>query len=302
MAAMTGQNRANFGCQAMLGARWAAQRVWRGAVWAVSYVGKLALPPRCPSCGVIVDGDRQLCLDCWKTLEFLDGPACARCSMPFAQPYAATMAGMDCGACLADPPDFEGALAAVAYGGVARKLALRLKHGRRIGDAQLMAQYMARKLWLLAGRGGDALPPELLLIPVPLHRWRMWRRGYNQSAMIAQHMAKISGAAWDGHVLARHKSTPTMQGKTKRERRQIVTGAFSVDAKARHTLRGRHVVLIDDVHASGATLRACAKICKRHGATKISAITWARVVPSAIMTSNIFDFAAWDSDMGVEEQ
>lgn len=300
---MKGQTEAGFGYGAVQAGRRAGGMMWRGAAWAVRYAGELALPPRCPACGVMVGGDRQLCLDCWKTLEFLDGPACGRCSMPYAQPLAASLAGMECGACLADPPDFDGALAAVAYGPVARRLALRLKRGRRIGDAQLMAQYMARRLPELAARaGGELEAAQMLLLPVPLHRWRMWQRGYNQSAMIAQHMTRISGVPWDGHLLLRHKSTPSLQGKNKRERRQVVAGAFSVDARGREKLRGRHVVLIDDVHASGATLRACAKILKRSGAAKISAITWARVVPTAIMTSNIFDFAAWDSDMGKEEQ
>lgn len=266
------------------------------------YAADLALPPRCPSCGVIVGGDRQLCLSCWQALDFLDGPACGRCSMPLVQGAQMMMGGADgvmCGACLADPPAFHGAPAAVAYGPVARRLALRLKYGRRVGDAQLMAQYMARRLRDVADVTSGVAEP-MLLIPVPLHRWRLWRRGYNQSALIAQHMARISGASWDAHALVRHKATPSLQGKRKRERQAIVTGVFSLSGHGARHIRGRHVVLIDDVHASGATLRACARLLQRGGAAKISAITWARVVPDAIMTSNIFDFAAWDSDMGSE--
>jgi ComF family protein len=289
----------------------AADAARAGAAWVMRsgrvglrYLANLALPPRCPSCGVIVGGDRQLCLNCWQALDFLDGPACARCSMPLPQMLHSGGAadggagGAECGACLADPPAFQGAPAAVAYGAVARRLALRLKYGRRVGDAQLMALYMARRLGdVTGGVEAGAVP---LLIPVPLHRWRLWRRGYNQSALIAQHMARIGDVAWDAHALVRHKSTPSLQGKRKRERQAIVTGVFSLSTQGAQRIKGRHIILIDDVHASGATLRACAQVLRRGGAAKISAITWARVVPDAIMTSNIFDFAAWDSDMGSE--
>lgn len=288
-----GANAVRLGVNAVRGLAGLASGGFGAARGGLALALNLALPPRCPACGVVVDGDRQLCLACWQTLDFLDGPACARCSMPLVQHKA--LAAMECGACLADPPAFEGAPAAVAYGAAARKLALRLKHGRRLGDAQLMAQFMVRHIAKLAG-GQDAL-----LVPVPLHRWRLWARGYNQSALMAQHMARLSGAAHDPHVLVRRKSTPVLRGKGRRERRDIVRGAFAISADRQAMLRGRHVILIDDVHASGATLRACAATLKRGGAARVSAITWARVVPAAIMTSNIFDFAAWDSDMGGEE-
>lgn len=266
------------------------------ASWAARQMVDLALPPRCPACGLVVMGDQQLCLPCWQSLDFLDGPACESCSMPFAAEQA--WQKMNCGACLANPPDYQGAPAAVAYGDVARRLALRLKHGRRLGDAKLMAQFMARQLQRLGEGDVGEEARDMLLIPVPLHRWRLWGRGFNQSALIAQHMAKLCGAEMDARLLIRAKATPVLRGKGRAERQSIVRGAFALAKGGREKLIGRHAILVDDVHASGATLRACAAILKRGGAARISAITWARVVPSAIMTSNLFDFAAWDSDMG----
>jgi ComF family protein len=256
-----------------------------------------ALPPRCPNCGEVVGGDQQLCLACWQALDFLDGPACVTCSMPLVQ--AKGFAGMACGACMAEPHALEGAPAAVAYGAVARRLALRLKHGRKMGDTKLMARFMARHVAIL--REG-AEQREAMLLPVPLHRWRLWSRGYNQSAVLADHIGRISGVAVDKFLLQRKKATPVLRGKGRKERYQIVRGAFSVEAKDRPILHGKHAILVDDVHASGATLRACASTLKRAGAARVSAVTWARVVPSAIMTANIFDFGAWDSDMGKEDQ
>ena len=251
-----------------------------------------ALPPRCPGCGVIVGDDRQFCLACWSSLDFLDGPVCASCSIPL--PTALPGAPIRCGACLAKPPPFDGAPAAVAYGAVARTVALRLKYGRRVGHARLMAQYMARRLPGLAGE------EPMLLVAVPLHRGRLWSRGFNQAALIAAHVARLTGAPCDHHLLLRRKATASLRGKGRRERERIVAGAFALAAGAKARVAGRHVVLIDDVHASGATLRAAAQALRRGGAARVSALTWARVVPEALMTPNIFDFAHWDSDIDAD--
>ena len=267
-----------------------AAGAWRGGLRAAARaIVDYALPPRCPGCGIIVGADRQFCLTCWTSLHFLDGPACSRCSVPL--PTALPAAPVACGACLASPPPFDGAPAAVAYGPVARTVALRLKYGRRTGHARLMAQLMARPL---AGLGGAE---DILLVPVPLHRWRLWSRGFNQAALMADELARASGAPRDHHLLLRTKATASLRGKGRRERERIVAGAFALAPDAKARAAGRHLVLIDDVHASGATLRAAARVLGRSGAARVSALTWARVVPEALMTSNIFDFASLDSDM-----
>ena len=252
-----------------------------------------ALPPRCPGCGVIVGEDRQFCLTCWSSLDFMGGPSCLHCSIPL--PAALAGAPVACGACLAKPPPFEGAPAALAYGRVARVVALRLKYGRRTGHARLMARLMARQLATL----GEA--DAMLLVPVPLHRWRLWSRGFNQAALVADELARLTGAPRDHHLLTRVKATASLRGKGRRERDRIVAGAFALAGDAKARAAGRHLVLIDDVHASGATLRAAAGVLRRSGAVRVSALTWARVVPDALMTGNIFDFASLDSDMTGQE-
>lgn len=248
-----------------------------------------ALPPRCPGCGIIVGEDRQFCLSCWTSLHFLDGPACTRCSIPL--PTALPGDDVVCGACMADAPPFDGAPSVVAYGPVARTVALRLKYGRRTGHARLMAQLMVRRLAALGSI------ENMLLVPVPLHRWRLWSRGFNQAALVVDALTDLTGAPHDHHLLARSKATAALRGKGRRERARIVAGAFALAPEAKTRAAGRHLVLIDDVHASGATLRAAAKALQRSGAARVSALTWARVVPDALMTSNIFDFADVDSDM-----
>ncbi|MDK2759995.1 MAG: ComF family protein [Sphingopyxis sp.] len=248
-----------------------------------------ALPPRCPGCGTIVGADRQFCLGCWSSLHFLDGPACLHCSIPL--PTAIVGQPMSCGACLANPPPFEGAPAAVAYGPVARTVALRFKYGRRTGHARLMAQLMARRLAALGDTG------QMVLVAVPLHRWRLWSRGFNQAALVADALSRLTGVPHDHHLLLRTRATASLRGKGRRERERIVGGAFALAPGAKARVAARHLVLIDDVHASGATLRAAARVLRRGGAARVSALTWARVVPDALMTGNIFDFASLDSDM-----
>lgn len=261
----------------------------RGLRVAARAIVDYALPPRCPGCGVIVGEDRQFCLTCWSSLHFLDGPACTQCSIPL--PVALPGGPIACGACLASVPPFDGAPAAVTYGPVARTVALRLKYGRRTGHARLMARLMVRQLAVLGGAD------EILLVPVPLHRWRLWSRGFNQAVLVVDELARQTGAPRDHHLLLRTKSTASLRGKGRRERERIVAGAFALTPDAKARTAGRHVVLVDDVHASGATLRAAARVLRRSGAARVSALTWARVVPEALMTGNIFDFASLDSDM-----
>ena len=269
-----------------------AHRLTSTLVRAARGVADYALPPRCPGCGVIVDKDRRFCLACWQSLDFLAGPTCARCSIPIATPIPDPAA--QCGACLADPPPYDGAPAALAYGPVARAVALRLKYGRRLGHARLMAELMVRPLAQLTDGAGE--PP--LLVPVPLHRWRLWSRGFNQAGLAAQHLARASEAEFADDLLFRHQPTPSLRGLGRKARAKAVQGAFALAPDAKARLKSRHAILIDDVHASGATLRACARLLGRGGAARVSALTFARVIPDA-PDDSAFDFGAIDSDMGL---
>lgn len=223
-----------------------------------------ALPPRCPGCATIVPDPHRFCLDCWQALTFLGEPCCQRCGLPF--PYDSGEA--ECAACLADPPRFDRLRAAVAYGEIARAVALKLKYGGRPGLAETMARLMQRHV-----EGADAA-----LTPVPLHRWRIWKRGYNQSALIVRALARHTGLPADLNLLRRTKATPPLKGLGRRERALAVRGAFQVPHARRDWLKGRSVILVDDVFTSGATADACARALKRGGAGKVNILCWARVV------------------------
>jgi hypothetical protein len=110
---------------------------------------------------------------------------------------------------------------------------------------------------------------EAILAPVPLHRWRIWKRGYNQAALIASALARRTGLEARLDLLERVKATPPLKAMGPRARRDAVRGAFRVAAKHREGLRGRPIVLVDDVYTSGATANACARILRRAGAERV---------------------------------
>ena len=234
---------------------------------AVRQIVDYALPPRCPGCGLVVEDANRFCVDCWQALTFLAEPCCTRCGLPFEYD-----AGDDaeCAACIAQAPAFDRLRAAVAYGEIARKVALKLKYSGRPAVAETLAHFMQRHL--------DHDPADALLVPVPLHRWRIWKRGYNQSALIASALSRRSGVPADLAVIDRVKATPPLKGLGRAERALAVRGAFRMSDAAKARAKGRTIILIDDVYTSGATANACAKVLKRGGAARVNILCWARVV------------------------
>ena len=209
--------------------------------------------------------DHVFCAACFGALRFLGPPWCAGCNLPFDYDRGE---GALCGACLARPPRHAGLRAAVAYGEVARTVALRLKYGGRTAFAETVARQMLR--WMPADAG--------LIVPVPLHRWRIWSRGFNQAALIAQALAHSSGVPADLTVIGRVRATPMLRGLGATGRARAVAGAFRVDPGARDRVRGRAVVLVDDVHTSGATTDGCTRVLLRAGAASVTILCWARVL------------------------
>jgi ComF family protein len=230
--------------------------------WPLRYAIDFSLPPRCASCGAVVGEVGLFCPTCWPKVDWLAG-GCQRCGLPLKGTEADT-----CAACLAEPGKLDRVRATVAYDERARSLVLRLKYGRKTALAKVMAGYMLRPLRELEGGA--------LLVPVPLHRSRLWSRGFNQSALIAAALAKGSDHPCDPFLLERKRRTPKLKGMTVSDRKKAVKGAFAL--RAGRNVSNRHVILVDDVYTSGSTAEACARLLKRKGAASVSLLAWARVV------------------------
>lgn len=244
------------------------QSLARSLKSAANWVLDLALPPRCPGCATITSEPASFCPACWTKIEWLGNAGCVSCGLPLEATDIET-----CAACVAKPPVIGRTRAAVAYGDTTRILPLRLKYSRKVALARTMARFMRP---LLDPSG------EPILIPVPLHRTRLWTRGFNQAALIAGELASASGLQHAPLVLKRRKRTSALKGMSPLQRRREVAGAFAITDK--QAVSGRKIILVDDVLTTGSTAEACAKALLRSGASQVQLICWARVVrPAQLM-------------------
>jgi ComF family protein len=229
---------------------------------------KALLPPRCLKCGEGVEAQGDLCPACWRQIDFIAEPLCEICGLPFA--FGAGE-GAVCGACARKRPHFDRARAVMRYDQLSRDLILAFKHADRLDAAPVFAA------WL--GRAGQGLLGNCdALAPVPLHRFRLLSRRYNQAAVLAIELAKRTDKPVLPDLLRRLRATPSQGGLSARERRTNVRGAFAVRHRYRDWVVGRRLLLLDDVMTTGATIEACARALKQAGAASVDALTIARVV------------------------
>ena len=229
----------------------------------------LLLPPTCVLCSMSVDAPGLLCGECFDGLSIIGEPCCGCCGAPFELAWHAVEGGL-CQRCLDTPPPFERARAALNYDQASRRLILPFKHGDRIEFAATLGRFMATAgtaLW----RDAD------YLVPVPLHRRRLFVRRYNQAALLARAVGRLTGRPVMVDAMARRHATETLGGKSAAERRDTVSGVFSVRTRRSRALEGRRILLIDDVMTSGATVSACAETLLEAGATAVDVLVAVRV-------------------------
>lgn len=230
----------------------------------------VALPQLCASCREPV-GDAGVCAACWSKLSFIAPPYCERLGIPFTYDPGPGILSMEA---IADPPAYHRARAAVRYDDVARTLVHALKYGDRLDLAPTMGRWMATA-------GKPLLDSADALVPVPLHWRRQWARRFNQSALLAEVVAKAADVPVSYRALKRAKATPQQVGLSQAARAQNVQGAFRVPPDGKAEIAGRRLILVDDVLTSGATMDACARALLRAGAAQVDALVFARVVAGA---------------------
>ncbi len=225
------------------------------------------LPPTCLACETIVGRQGGTCPSCWAELQFIERPYCTIFGTPFSRDLGPDVISAQA---IADPPDFDRARSAVLHDQVSRKIVSGLKFSDRADLAPWMAEWMARA-------GADLVEPGARLVPVPLHRRRLFSRRYNQSADLARHLARIWKLDYDGRILMRTRATRQQVGLNAKGRQLNVRGAFRVPHDQEINVRGQHLILVDDVYTTGATLQACSRALRRKGAQKIDCLTFSRV-------------------------
>lgn len=207
--------------------------------------------------------------DAWNRIVFLEAPVCEGCGAAFEMD-GGVFADARCAACLARPYAFERARAACVYGSASRDMILRFKHGDQQQFAPLFARWIARAAAPLVAEA-DAVAP------IPLHRMRLLARRFNQAAEIARPLAATAGLAYLPDALTRVRATDSQGGKSGRGRRENVRGAFAVTSAGARQVKGRRILLIDDVLTTGATGEACAKALLAAGARAVDLAVIARV-------------------------
>lgn len=229
-------------------------------------------PAQCVSCDALTDEDFGLCSACWRETRFIGAPICETCGTPL--PGEGDEAGLQCDDCMRIARPWEKGRSVLVYDGIGRKLVLSLKHGDRTDLARPMARWMAQKIsnWPML---------DTVFVPVPLHWLRLARRRYNQAAMLALELGKILDRPVCVDALLRQKRTKPLQGHSREARFAALSDAIAPNFKRNKQITGRHVILVDDVMTSGATLAASAEAARAAGAINVSIVTLARVVKDA---------------------
>jgi len=226
------------------------------------------IPAQCLGCATIVEAPGALCASCWPKIRFIDRPYCDACGVPFDFDVGG---GALCPSCVRDRPEYERGRSAVVYDDGSRGLILGLKYGDRTDAVRAFARWIAHA-------GSEVLADADVLVPVPLHWTRLFKRRYNQSALIAHALGKLSGVEVAPDLLIRSRRTPPLGNLGASQRLDTMRNVIAMHPRRRRDLNGRRVVLIDDVHTTGSTLRSCSRTLLKAGAEAVDVLTVARTV------------------------
>tara|TARA_R110002095_G_scaffold168819_3_gene146526 strand:- start:540 stop:1277 length:738 start_codon:yes stop_codon:yes gene_type:complete len=228
----------------------------------------LILPPRCSLTGDIVDAQGMLSARAWGGLHFVSDPYCAHCGVPFE-----FESGSTCLDCMDHTPPFSMARAALVYNDTSRDLILGFKHGDKTHVVRSFVPWLKKA-------GAPMWGAADYLIPVPLHARRLIARRYNQAALISGALSAAVGVAHLPRAMRRIRATASQGHLSTEARAKNVRKAFDIYPEFSEILRGKNIVLIDDVYTTGATLRECTQTLKQHGAADVRVLTLARVLKS----------------------
>lgn len=236
----------------------------------LSALADAVYPPRCLACPEPTETAIGLCGACWGEVHFLAGPVCDFCGVIVPSARGATTQ-IICDSCLRNPPGWDRGRAAVGYEGVGRRVVLGLKNRDRLDSLPALARWMT-------GAGAAILQDDMIIAPIPIHWKRRLSRRYNQAAELGRAVSRRTGMAFAPDLLVKTRPTEPQQGKSWAERQANVEDAYVVPAEQMARAEGAHVLLIDDVMTTGATLGAATEALREAGAAQVSTLVLSRVV------------------------
>ncbi len=234
----------------------------------ISHVANIIFPPQCMICSAHVSENGSLCFSCWDKVKFIGNPQCKTCGHPFELDISSDFV---CGQCVEEVPLYTKARAVFHYDENTSPLITSFKYGDRTHTAKYYANWMVRA-------GSTVIDECDIITSVPLHSLRLIKRKYNQSALLANIIGKISKKSANNNLIKRVKNTPPQASLTFNQRQENVRGAFSISKKNASLIKGKNILLIDDVMTTGSTIKACTKILLKAGANKVNVLTLARTV------------------------
>lgn len=247
-------------------ARWGG-RIAAALAAAARATADAIVPPLCLNCRRPLGSHDAICAACWRQIRFIGPPLCDRLGIPLPFDTGTTTVSA---AALANPPDWDRARAVAHFGPVIRELIHGFKYADRHDARRLFGRW-------LAGAGAGLLADADLLVPVPLHRWRLLGRKFNQAQLLAGELSSLVRVPVDPFIIERVKATPAQVGLTEAERRRNLSGAIRVRSAARPRVEDARLVLIDDVITTGSTAAACARVLRRAGAARVDVLALALV-------------------------
>lgn len=234
----------------------------------IESVLSLFIPPKCASCGTVLSHESVFCESCKDTFRLVEEPFCSICGLPFKSSEGSNH---PCPSCWNESVWFDRARAVFIYEGAIRRAIHRFKYHANLFQARILGGLLADVVEDLSGSSSWDF-----IVPVPLHETKLKQRGFNQALLLSRYVAKRVGIPLDVDTLRRTRVTRPQVELSGSERMKNVRNAFEVNSP--EVCNNKQILLLDDVFTTGATMRECARVLKKAGASRVDAVTLARSV------------------------